>query len=151
MTHKTIIQSLTVSFPEATSETLEVLAGIIEYGNHSYEVDAEDEDCSVRSTLQETIEAIEASDMDDFTIEHDGNEYRVISDSSIWDIYVDEIKNIVNDCYDLKLNKLPDFIAVSIDWGQTAQNAFADGYGHTFSSYDGEEVETANFHIFRTN
>jgi len=151
MSHKTIIQALTVNFPEATSGTIEVLAGIIEYGNHSYEVDTEDDDCFIRSTLQETLEAIEASDMDDFTIEHDGNEYRVISESSIWDIYVEEIKQVVDDCYDLKLDKLPEFISVSIDWEQTAKNAFSDGYGHTFSGYDHGEVETQNFHIFRTN
>lgn len=151
MSVKTIFSALSAQFPEASQESLDVLAGIIEYGNHSYEVDAEDEDCSVKAELTETLENIESTTGDDFRVEHDGNEYRFIRQSAIWDIYVEEIKQLVNDCYDLKLDKLPDFIAVSIDWEQTAKNAFVDGYGHTFSGYDGNEVETENFHVFRTN
>lgn len=87
----------------------------------------------------------------DFYFEFDGSEYRIISDSSIWEIYVDTIKDIVNDCYDLKLDKIPEFIAIEIDWEQTAKNAYADGYGHTFSSYDGSEYEAGDYWIFRTN
>lgn len=88
---------------------------------------------------------------DDFSFELDGNEYRLISESEIWDIYVGEIKNIVNDCYDLNLDKIPQFIALSINWEETAKNAYADGYGHTFSSYDGSECEAGGYFIFRTN
>ncbi len=87
----------------------------------------------------------------DFNFEFDGNEYRMISDSDIWDIYVDEIKQTVEDCYDLKLDNIPDFVAWSIDWEQTAKNAYVDGYGHTFSGYDGSEEEAAGYYIFRTN
>lgn len=87
----------------------------------------------------------------DFYFEFDGNEYRIISDSFIWEIYVDAIKDLVNDCYDLKLDKIPDFIAIEIDWEQTAKNAYVDGYGHTFSSYDGSEYEAGDYWIFRTN
>ena len=62
----------------------------------------------------------------------------------------------MTDCYDLKLDKIPDFIAVSIDWEQTTKNAYADGYGHTFAGYDGEEIEIIGnkgliYHAFRTN
>jgi hypothetical protein len=57
----------------------------------------------------------------------------------------------VTECYDLKLDSLPPFIAVPIDWEETAQNAYADGYGHTFASYDGDEHEAADHWIFRTN
>lgn len=90
---------------------------------------------------------------DDFTLDFDGNEYRIISNGAIWKIYRDEIQNIVQDCYSdvIKLDKMPAFIAVSIDWEQTAQNAYADGYGHTFSGYDGSEEEAAGYYIFRTN
>lgn len=87
----------------------------------------------------------------DFTFDFDGNEYRIIKESDIWDIYVDAIKNTVEDCYELNLDKIPDFIAWSIDWEETAKNAYADGYGHTFSGYDGGECEAGGYYIFRTN
>ena len=101
---------------------------------------------------REAIETLrEKMGEDDFSFELDGNEYRIISESEIWDIYVDEIKNLVNDCYDLKLDQVPEFIALSIDWEKTAENAYSDGYGHTFSSYDGSECEAGGYYIFRTN
>ena len=34
---------------------------------------------------------------------------------------------------------MPDWLAV--DWEETAQNCFVDGYGHTFARYDGYEIE----------
>ncbi|MFM7851682.1 MAG: hypothetical protein ACKO96_07115, partial [Flammeovirgaceae bacterium] len=111
----------------------------------------EENETDNRQALQDFIDDFDLSDGDQ-TIEFDGNEYRIIRDSDIWDIYRDEIENIVNDCYDLKLDKIPSFIAVSIDWEQTAKNAYIDGYGHTFSSYDHSEIETDNgFWVFRTN
>jgi hypothetical protein len=86
----------------------------------------------------------------DFWIEIDGQEFRVINDQVIWDIYVDEIKNITEECYDVKA---PSWLA--IDWETTAENCFVDGYGHTFSYYDGSELECQfdeeNYFIFRTN
>ena len=86
----------------------------------------------------------------DFYIEIDGNEYRIIEECVIWDTYVDTIKEIVEDCYDVNL---PHFVAV--DWEETAENCIVDGYGHTFSSYDGSEFEyefdNINYYIFRTN
>ena len=86
----------------------------------------------------------------DFYIEIDGQEYRFIHDSEIWDIYVEAIKEITEDCYDIKA---PTWLA--IDWEQTAENCSVDGYGHTFASYDGEEIEfdfkAEFYHIFRTN
>lgn len=106
-------------------------------------------DCSeAREAIRELKEHMGE---DDFTFDFDGNGYRLISDDAIWDIYVDEIKNIVNDCYELNLDKIPDFVAVSIDWEQTAKNAYVDGYGHTFSGYDGSECEAGGYYIFRTN
>jgi len=87
---------------------------------------------------------------EDFYIEIDGEEYRFIHAENIWDIYVEELKEITEDCYDIKA---PSWLA--IDWEQTAENCSVDGYGHTFASYDGEEIEY-NFNrqpysIFRTN
>lgn len=86
----------------------------------------------------------------DFYIDIDGEEYRFIHDLAIWGIYVEAIKEITEDCYDIKT---PTWLA--IDWEQTAENCSVDGYGHTFASYDGGEIEY-NFggefyHIFRTN
>jgi hypothetical protein len=88
---------------------------------------------------------------DDFSFEFDGNEYRIIKDSSIWEIYRDEIQSTVEECYDLKLDNIPNFVAFAIDWEQTAKNAYVDGYGHTFSSYDGSEEQAGEWWIFRTN
>ena len=86
----------------------------------------------------------------DFSIEIDGQEFRVINDQVIWDIYVDEIKYITEECYNIKAP-----IWLAIDWEQTANNCFVDGYGNTFSSYDGSELECEfgeeNYYIFRTN
>lgn len=86
----------------------------------------------------------------DFHIEIDGNEYRVINANEIWDIYKEEIKQITEDCYDITM---PSWLA--IDWEETAENCLVDGYGHTFSSYDGSELECEfgeeNYYIFRTN
>lgn len=106
------------------------------------------------SEVKAAIEEIEQSVycQDDAYLSFDGNEYRIIRDSAIWEIYRDEIESLVTDCYDINLDKIPNFIAVTIDWEQTARNAFADGYGHTFSGYDGSEYETDNgYWIFRTN
>ena len=103
------------------------------------------------SDAREAIETLRDSLEDDFTFDFDGNEYRIISDCAIWSIYRDEIQNIVEDCYDLKLDSIPDFVAFNIDWEQTAKNAYVDGYGHTFSSYDHSEVEAGGYWVFRTN
>lgn len=124
-----------------SKEVKTLLSGVCEHGNHNLTF----------SEAKEALENLDSALSDDFYYELDGNEYRIISDSSIWDIYVETIKEIVKDCYDLKLENIPDFIAFEIDWEQTAQNAYVDGYGHTLASYDGEESEAAGYYIFRTN
>jgi hypothetical protein len=121
---------------------IEILRAIIDEHNHSIDMD------TAREAIEELRENI---DQDDFRFDFDGNEYRIIGEGAIWRIYVDEIRNIVEDCYELNLDKIPSFVSVSIDWEQTAQNAYSDGYGHTFSSYDGSEIEAAGFYVFRTN
>jgi len=87
---------------------------------------------------------------DDFFIEIDGEEYRFIHEDYIWDIYVEEIKEVTRDCYIEK--KLPDW--VEVDWEKTAKNVYhSDGYGHHFSRYDGSEYESTIdgefYYIFR--
>jgi hypothetical protein len=122
---------------------LGLLAHICKEYNHNLDnIDNDD--------IAEALETLE-DDADDNYLELDGNEYRIIKDSEIWDIYVDTIKDIVTDCYDLKLDKMPDFIAFEIDWEQTAKNCFVDGYGHTFATYDGVENELEGYWIFRVN
>ena len=94
--------------------------------------------------------------LDDFYQDIDGNEYRFITDFAIWDIYVEEIQHITEDCYEIKA---PAWL--EIDWEQTAKNCYIDGYGHTFSHYDGNEYEftirntdgitQSDWWVFRTN
>lgn len=110
------------------------------------------------SDLFEAIEFLECRVCDiggdsDFCFEYDGNEYRIITESAIWDIYVESIQSLVEDCYSdvLKLDDIPSFIALEIDWEQTAKNAYVDGYGHHFSGYDGSELEIGGYYVFRTN
>ena len=101
-----------------------------------------------RDEARELVDQLESED--DFYQEIDGEEYRFIRDSEIWDIYVEEIQEITEDCYDIKA---PSWLA--IDWEQTAENCYVDGYGHHFSSYDGSEIEydfdDQSWWIFRTN
>lgn len=125
-----------------TKQHIEILRCIID--NYSHDITI--------SNAREAIETLrDKIGEDDFTFDFDGNEYRIIAESAIWDIYVEAIKEIVNECYDIDLENIPDFVAWSIDWEKTAENAYADGYGHTFSGYDGSEYEVAGYWIFRTN
>lgn len=87
----------------------------------------------------------------DFYVEIDGQEYRFINEDEIWDIYVEEIKEVTIECYLIKLEWW-----IDIDWENTAQNCLnADGYGHHFARYDGNEYEfklgEENYYVFRTN
>ncbi len=60
------------------------------------------------------------------------------------------IKTLSEDCYDLKLPKW-----LAVNWEETAENCYQDGFGHTFSTYDGSESEymigNVLYYIFRTN
>lgn len=125
----------------------QILGGVFNTENHSSDLMEDTE------LIIETLKEISENVSDDFNLEFDGNEYRIIHNLNIWDIYVEEIKRTVEDCYELNLDKIPAFIAVSVDWEATAHNAHADGYGHTFAGYDGEETQSDNsdYWIFRTN
>ena len=118
-----------------------ILRAIINEHNHYIDMDQ----------AREAIEALQDVLADDFTFDFDGNEYRIISDDAIWPIYRDDIQNIVEECYDLRFDSIPAFVAFDIDWEQTARNVYSDGYGHTFSTYDHSEVEAGGYWIFRTN
>lgn len=101
------------------------------------------------SLLRELAQTIETEERhDDFTIEFDGAEYRLISEDDIWGIYKDGIRDITEECY-LDGKELPSFL--SVDWEETAKNCFEDGYGHHFSGYDGSESESNGWYVFRTN
>jgi hypothetical protein len=138
-------EELPVNRLSVPDDVLAIMATIIDSQSHSCDIDSPDD-------IIEALESLRDNQGEsDFMLEFDGNEYRLIGEDAIWDIYVDSIKEIVEDCYDLKLNNMPDFVAFSIDWEQTASNAYADGYGHTFSGYDGSEEEAGKYYIFRTN
>jgi hypothetical protein len=95
----------------------------------------------------------EMSKSNDFSIEINGCEYRFISENTIEDVYFDEQKDLIEDCY-LGGKELPWWF--EIDWGKTIDNVLSsDGYGNHFSGYDGSE-ETFGYdgevwYVFRTN
>jgi hypothetical protein len=120
-------------------------------GNGYNDADLQAENESIGSDIFDAIDAIESDIGDDFSLDFDGNEYRLIAEDAIWEIYRDEIQQTVKSCYDFNLDEMPPFVAFEIDWEQTAKNCYADGYGHTFSGYDGSEEEIAGYYIFRTN
>lgn len=128
-----------------TKQHIAILRVIID--NYSHNITVSD----AREAIETLREKIGVDD--DFTFDFDGNEYRIIKDAAIWAIYAEAIEKTVKDCYSdvLKLDAIPSFIAVSIDWEQTAKNAYVDGYGHQFSYYDGSEYEAGGYYIFRTN
>lgn len=113
------------------------------------------EDYNISATDDEIDDLVNSSDEQDFCIVLDGNEYRFIDDKFIWDIYVEEIQQVTEECYlsGMDTDKL---WWIEIDWEKTAQNCLdADGYGHHFASYDGEELEIMLngdlYYFFRTN
>lgn len=151
MANSTLFRIQTIAQANNLDNPNECAAILAEIIDENHDIDSMDDD-GILSALQ----TMDYNFKSDFTFEFDGNEYRIIADSAIWGIYVETIEEIVNDCYDLKLDKVPDFIALTVDWEQTAQNAYADGYGHTFATYDGEEIEVCidnklQYYVFRTN
>ncbi len=87
----------------------------------------------------------------DFHVELDGQEWRIIDDAWIDEIATDEIKEIVTDCY-LNGTDLDKYWWIEVDWKQTAKNCTdSDGYGNHFSLYDGSEFYHEGWYFFRTN
>lgn len=105
---------------------------------------------SIELTFTECKEALQdiENNMDnDFYIELQGYEFRIILNSEIEYIWESSLIEQIQECYDL--DNLPPFI--EIDWSKTAQNCMVDGKGHHFSSYDGSEFESVNYDYFLTN
>ena len=111
-----------------------------------HSIDISDED-----TRQEYIDTIEnAIESDNSTIELDGMEFRLINEDAIREIYQDSQEELIQDCYLSNLKEIPWWL--EIDWEATVQNCLdSDGYGHHFSTYDGSELYTDGYYIFRTN
>lgn len=112
-------------------------------------------DYNISATDDELDDLANSSDEQDFCIVLDGNEYRFIDDKYIWDIYVDEIQQVTEECYLCGMDT-DKYWWIAIDWEKTAQNCLdADGYGHHFASYDGDELEIMLngdlYYFFRTN
>ena len=104
-------------------------------------------------TFQEIMEIylelkdkIEGKD-DDFYLDLSAGDVRIISKTAIDELWTESLIEQIKECYEL--DTIPDFI--EIDWDATAENCKLDGLGHHFSSYDGNEYETENYYIFRTN
>ena len=122
-------------------ENLGVLSDIMDFLEQE---DLEPEQDDVQLLLDEILFGHE-----DFHIELDGKEYRFIYEHAIDDIYAEEQKDFIEQ----ELPDLPSY--VEIDWKQTIENLKADGFGHCFASYDGEELEAEFdgmfFYVFRVN
>lgn len=104
---------------------------------------------------EEIIELIEkVQDLDfkgyDYIDILDEWEYRVIPENIIDDLFYDETKELVTDCY-LWQNKLPAFIENNIDWEWIAKECMQDGYWHHFNWYDGWEIQGHDYYLFRNN
>ena len=98
--------------------------------------------------VKDLFNELEDINGDDGYLTVDGMEFRLIEEGAIWDIFVETIKDICEDCYGVTL---PNFMQDCIDWEKVSINCYADGYGHTFSGYDGSELEAGGYYIFRTN
>jgi len=141
-TLETIVKA---SYQEFSQSTIDIMECIINEHGHSIDEESPDE-------VIEALDEIEAHNGQDFTLDFDGNEYRLIPDSEIESTYRDTIEELIDDCYpEVKKAMEHSWIAIEIDWDQTVKNAMQDGYGHTFSSYDGSEHEAGDYWIFRAN
>jgi len=118
---------------------------LLEIANE-YSIDISDDDMKA-----EYIDIIEsAMPSSEFIIELDGMMFRVIHEDSIREIYQDSQEELIKDCYFPTLQEIPWWL--EIDWKTTVQNCLdSDGYGNYFSTYDGSELYTDGFYIFRTN
>ena len=110
-------------------------------------------DIDDKAFKQDVFDSIESGE-DDFDVDLGKHQsWRFIHEDAIDDIHEEYIEHLVEECY--LTTKLPWWIEV--DWGKTSQNCIdADGYGHTFATYDGVEYDWLfnlkdNYYIFRTN
>ena len=104
------------------------------------------DDYTFEEVMQLCIDLDESLD-DDCWFDFPNGEVRIIAKKGIDQLWTDSLIELIRDCYEL--DNIPSF--VEIDWQATADNCKVDGLGHHFSSYDGEEHETINYYVFRTN
>lgn len=123
------------------------------------------------------IDVADAMDGDnDFNVDFDGREYRVIANDEIASVMADELSGdeYILGCFNADF--LSGIIGIPSDAVQRIQNAdcfeaigmiitadseklerlvddyiSADGAGHHFSSYDGSETDTGEFTVFCVN
>jgi len=83
---------------------------------------------------------------DDMTVELGAGEYRLISCDEVDDIWKTSLIEQLKDT-----TEVPSHLENYIDWDGYAEDCQVDGMGHHFGTYDGNEYESLNYHIFRTN
>ena len=106
----------------------------------------------VKHEVADLLDAMEREEDDlDYYWEVGRQEWRVIHVNAIDEIAQEEIKELVEEVYLHQVN-FNQLWWIAIDWEETAENVInADGYGHHFGSYDGNEYEFNNYYFFRTN
>lgn len=106
----------------------------------------------VRAFARAVMEEYESASNDrDFTVETDEGEYRFIHEDEIESIHLEEIENLVDDCY-LSDKNIPEIVKQYFDYNSFAHDCrLSDGYGHHFSSYDGSEENNGKYFMFRVN
>ncbi len=99
------------------------------------------------------LEAEEDSE-NDFIFEFEGVEHRIISESEIDAIALEEIENSLKECYDISeaIESAPSFLQnyIDVDWASAAAHCLSsDGYGHHFNYWNGGEENIGNYYVFR--
>lgn len=118
----------------------EIIAAICEY---------QDFDDDEMLEVIEAVEEIDDDDIrynDDFFVECNGVEIRVIHNNAIESIWEEELENLLRECYEV-----PEFLENYIDYDSWVRDCKFDGMGHHFSSYDGSEHQSENYYYFRIN
>lgn len=86
------------------------------------------------------------------TIEHDGAEYLVVTDSEADDMWEESLDNYIDECI---LPELPEWVQNYFDDEGWKSDARHDGRGNSLSSYDGfeneENFEGTTYYIYRMN
>jgi len=93
----------------------------------------------------EVLEACDAlEDSQYFTL--DGDEYRVLHDNDLFPTFLEELRDMLEDTFEVPS-------CIRIDWESTARDVImSDGYAPHFSGYDGStHIEIGKYNIFRTN
>lgn len=105
----------------------------------------------IRSDARDILSAYNGKD---FIVELGRKEYRIIHDDVIDDIFDSQLRELVDECYDIeeikeKMGNVGRYF--TFDYDSFVDDCRIDGYGHHFASYNGEEIEVSNWHIFRVS